>query len=149
MPNNEPSTKNKILTPRKLTLLASVAVIGGAVLIAGLGNFPSSNFAATQPAQAAEPAAPVASTPTTAPIGFADLVAKVKPAVISVRVRVVELSMSSDGAADMPRSRPACRNSSSSSACRTCRASRTASRRAATWSMASVPASSFRRTVTR
>ncbi len=100
MPNNEPSTKNKILTPRKLTLLASVAVIGGAALIAGLGNFPSSNFAATQTAQAAEPAAPVASTPTTAPVGFADLVAKVKPAVISVRVRIVESSMTSDGAAN-------------------------------------------------
>ncbi len=97
MPHNEPSTKNRILTPRKLTLLASVAAIGGAVLVAGLDNFPSSRFAATQPALAAEPAAPVASTPTATPTGFADLVAKVKPAVISVRVQVVESSMDDHG----------------------------------------------------
>ncbi len=100
MPNNEPSTTNKILTPRKLTLLASVAVVGGALLVAGIGNLSASYFAA-QPAQAAEPTAPVASTPTTAPAGFAELVAKVKPAVISVRVRVVESSMTGEGAADV------------------------------------------------
>jgi serine protease Do len=99
MPHNEPSARNKILTPRKLTLLASVAVVGGALMVAGLGNISASYFAATQAAQAAEPAAPVASTPTTAPAGFADLVAKVKPAVISVRVRVAE-AMNAEGAAD-------------------------------------------------
>ena len=64
MPHNETPTKHKILTPRKLTLLASVAAVGAAVLIAGPGNFSSSNFAATQPAQAAEQTAPLAGMPT-------------------------------------------------------------------------------------
>ncbi len=90
MPHNETPTKHKILTPRKLTLLASVAAVGAAVLIAGPGNFSTSNFAATQPAQAAEQAAPLTGINAPAPTGFADLVAKVKPAVISVRVRIEE-----------------------------------------------------------
>ena len=94
MPHSETSTKRKVLTPRRLALLASVAAIGGAVLIAGPSQY--TNLAATQTAQAAEQTAPVASTPTSAPTGFADLVAKVKPAVISVRVRIEE-SMNTEG----------------------------------------------------
>ncbi len=94
MPHNETPTKRTVLTPRRLALLASVAAIGGAVLIAGPGQ--SNNLAATQTAQAAEQTAPVASTPSPAPTGFADLVAKVKPAVISVRVRIEE-SMNAEG----------------------------------------------------
>ena len=96
MPHIETPTKRTVLTPRRLALLASVAAIGGAVLIAGPGKFSPSNFAATQTAQAAERIAPVASTLAPAPTGFADLVAKVKPAVISVRVRIEE-SMNAEG----------------------------------------------------
>jgi serine protease Do len=77
------STKRKTLTPRRLTLLASVAALGLAVIAVGPGNFRASELATwTQAAQAAEAAH--------APVGFADLVAKVKPAVISVHVKIEE-----------------------------------------------------------
>ena len=99
MPHNETPNRRKLLTPRKLTLLASVAALGGAVFIAGPGNFSPANIAA-HPAQAAEQAAPVGAQHFQAPGGFADLVAKVKPAVISVRVRIEEQSMNAQGTAD-------------------------------------------------
>ena len=66
--------------PRRLTLLASAAGLGIAVLVAG----PAGYQHLSQPAVAAEAAS--------RPSGFADLVAKVKPAVISVRVRVEDKS---------------------------------------------------------
>lgn len=70
-----------ILRPRHLALLGSVAALGIAVLAAAPGGFSPFNAAAfTSPAQAAE------ANPT--PPGFADLVARVKPAVISVRVKI-------------------------------------------------------------
>ncbi|MGA2124975.1 MAG: Do family serine endopeptidase [Xanthobacteraceae bacterium] len=71
-----PSTP-RILSARRLVLLASVAGIGAAVLLHGPGvpGLP----AISSPVQAAEPARPV---------GFADIVEKVKPAVMSVRVRM-------------------------------------------------------------
>ena len=76
--------RRKVLTPRRLTLLASVAGLGVAVLIAGPGGYlPVKLPAWTASAQAAETALPH-------PAGFADLVAKVKPAVISVRVKIDE-----------------------------------------------------------
>jgi serine protease Do len=61
---------------RRIALLASVAGIGLAVLMAGPGGQPVSGLAAPARAADATPQVP----------GFADLVAKVKPAVISVRV---------------------------------------------------------------
>ncbi len=76
--------RRKVLTPRRLTLLASVAGLGVAVLIAGPGGYlPVKLPAWTASAQAAATALPH-------PAGFADLVAKVKPAVISVRVKIDE-----------------------------------------------------------
>jgi serine protease Do len=70
-----------ILRPRRLALLGSVAALGVAVLAAAPGGYSPLNLPAfTSPAVAAE------ATPT--PPGFADLVAKVKPAVISVRVKI-------------------------------------------------------------
>ena len=72
------ATKLQLLTARRVALLASVAGIGIAVLVAGPGGNPASGLPAwTSSAQAAEttPQAPA----------FADLVAKVKPAVLSVR----------------------------------------------------------------
>ena len=67
------------LSARRVTLLASVAALGAAVLIGGPSGFDHLGFA-TSPAHAAETAA--------RPAGFADLVAKVKPAVISVKVKI-------------------------------------------------------------
>src|SRR5262249_45020188 len=61
---------------------ASVAAVGGALLLGGPGGLDHMNFAGlSQPVHAAEAAAH-------APAGFADLVAKVKPAVVSVRVKI-------------------------------------------------------------
>jgi serine protease Do len=71
------------LRARRVALLASVAALGACLLVAGPGFYQSSslNFGAP-PAQAAE-------TATLAhPPGFAEIVAKVKPAVISVRVKI-------------------------------------------------------------
>jgi serine protease Do len=77
--NSDTTTSRKILRPRRLALLGTVAALGVAVLAAS----PASPFGMTSfvaQAQAAESA--------TTPPGFGDLVAKVKPAVISVRVRI-------------------------------------------------------------
>ena len=81
MVNAPLAPQHKILTTRRLTLLASVAGLGAAVLLAGPGNYrPMNSTAWTSAAQAANSVQPSA--------GFADLVAKVKPAVISVRVKM-------------------------------------------------------------
>jgi serine protease Do len=75
------SARRTILKPRRLALLASAAVLGVAVLAAGPGGYVSFHPPAwTTAAHAAE------TGPGTA--GFADLVARVKPAVISVRVKI-------------------------------------------------------------
>jgi serine protease Do len=75
------------LSARRVTLLASVAAIGAAVLIGGPGGFDRLSFA-TPPAHAAETAA--------RPAGFGDLVEKVKPAVISVKVKIDRSAMSAE-----------------------------------------------------
>jgi serine protease Do len=70
----------RILSGRRLALLGSVAVLGSALAFGG----PLTHARFGEPAFAA---------PTQAqqgPVGFADLIAKVKPAVISVRVKVDE-----------------------------------------------------------
>jgi len=79
--NTPPVAPRKILRPRRLALLASVAGLSMAVLAAG----PVANYLPvwTASAHAAEATAQ-------APAGFADLVSKVKPAVISVRVKIDE-----------------------------------------------------------
>jgi serine protease Do len=78
---NDPSTrqglgKDRRFRARRLALLASVTGLGVAMLCTGPMSFPPSS-----PAYAAYAA-------EQAPGGFADLVAKVKPAVISVRVKI-------------------------------------------------------------
>jgi serine protease Do len=77
---NSDSRKSRHLTARRLTLLASVGVLGATVLLAGPARF-------WQPAAGA-PTANAAELDTQRPVGFADIVAKVKPAVISVRVKM-------------------------------------------------------------
>ena len=72
----------KVLEPRRFTLLASAAGLGFVVLMAGPGGYLTSSLPAwASPNQ-------VAQTSVAGPMSFADLVAKVKPAVISVRVKV-------------------------------------------------------------
>ncbi|UPK29009.1 Do family serine endopeptidase [Bradyrhizobium sp. 195] len=78
--NSDTSTSRKILRPRRLALLGTVAALGVAVLAASPGSSPFALNSFIAPAQAAESA--------TTPPGFGDLVSKVKPAVISVRVKI-------------------------------------------------------------
>ncbi len=83
-PNNsaEPQKARK-LTARRVALLASVAGLGAAVLIAGPSFYrPADVGFGTPAASAAE------TTGLPHPASFADIVAKVKPAVISVRVKI-------------------------------------------------------------
>ncbi len=82
-----PTPARKVLMPRRLTLLASAAGLGIAVLLAGPGGYLTSSL----PAQASSTHTVESSLPH--PASFADLVAKVKPAVISVRVKIDEPKM--------------------------------------------------------
>ena len=74
-----PAPKSRILSARRLVLLAGVAGLGMTVLLGGAGILPQpgSPLNAVAYAQGVQ-----------RPMGFADVVEKVKPAVISVRVKV-------------------------------------------------------------
>jgi serine protease Do len=77
--NTSPPNKRRVLSARRLTLLGSATGLGLAMILAGPGGIPQLALPAwTSSAHAAEAAQ--------APASFADLVAKVKPAVISVKV---------------------------------------------------------------
>ena len=84
MAQTNPATSNKsrLFGARRLALMASVAGLGAVILIAGPQLYrPSGLELGAPPAGAAEATLPH-------PVGFADIVAKVKPAVISVRVKI-------------------------------------------------------------
>jgi serine protease Do len=74
-----PAPKSRILSARRLVLLAGVAGLGATVLLgsAGILPQPAGQLSAVAYAQGAQ-----------RPMGFADIVEKVKPAVISVRVKM-------------------------------------------------------------
>jgi len=78
--NSNITTSRKILRPRRLVLLGTVAALGVAALSVAPGTSPFGMNSFIAPAQAAEAVA--------TPPGFGDLVSKVKPAVISVRVKI-------------------------------------------------------------
>src|SRR5215470_13410181 len=67
------------LSARRLALLASGVGLGAATFFAGPGGSPNTSLPAFSVAHAGENAGRTA--------GFADIVEKVKPAIISVRVR--------------------------------------------------------------
>ena len=73
------TTPRRTLSTRRLILLATVANLGVAALVFGHGGYPQSILPAPSSAQAAES--------VQRPVGFGDLVERVKPAVISVRVK--------------------------------------------------------------
>ena len=79
----KPEAKSKLLSARRLTLLASVAGLGFAMVIAA----PSGDRALSRHPGRRRRTRP---KPQWHHRGFADLVAKVKPAVISVRVKIEE-----------------------------------------------------------
>ena len=82
MPESAPLAQKprSALTARRLTLLATVAVLGAGVLFSAPAFFPQS--------QAQFLASPAYAQSVQRPVGFADIVEKVKPSVISVRVKV-------------------------------------------------------------
>jgi serine protease Do len=80
MTQTTPPQPRKVLTVRRITLLASVAGIGAALLLAGPSGY--------WPSGLATPSAHAADATLDHPAGFSDLVTKVKPAVISVRVKI-------------------------------------------------------------
>jgi serine protease Do len=86
----------KLFVKRRLTLLASVAGLAVAGLLTCPGGFSQAGVEPTLiQAPATPPSPPLsrsadASAVAPAPRSFADLVAKVKPAVISVRVKIVK-----------------------------------------------------------
>jgi serine protease Do len=77
LPNNR-----NFFSARRLVLLGSVAAVGAALLVGGPGLYHTNGL----PAWTA--AASAADSTLQHPSGFADIVAKVKPAVISVRVKI-------------------------------------------------------------
>src|ERR1700747_1882762 len=71
----------KPLAARRLALLGSVAVLGAGLMFSGpLGYAPFTEHAIAAPVSVAQQG----------PTGFADLISKVKPAGISVRVRIYQ-----------------------------------------------------------
>jgi serine protease Do len=88
--NSAEPQKAKKLTARRAVLLASVAGLGAVALLAGPNFYrPSGVDFGTAAASAAE------TTGLPHPASFADIVAKVKPAVISVRVKIDGAQVSS------------------------------------------------------
>jgi serine protease Do len=75
-----PNNRNPF-SARRLVLLGSVAAVGAALLVGGPGIYHANLPAWTSAASAAD-------STLQHPSGFADIVAKVKPAVISVRVKL-------------------------------------------------------------
>jgi len=74
-----PAQKSRFFSPRRLMLLAGVAGLGATVLLTTPGFLPKSGLATNGAAYAQS---------AQRPVGFADIVETVKPAVISVRVKI-------------------------------------------------------------
>jgi serine protease Do len=89
-----------VLSARRLGLMASIAVLGAGVLFSG------AEFAMKP--QSAFLASPAYAQTAQRPVGFADIVEKVKPSVISVRVKVEggARTMSFDGDSPFPPGSP-------------------------------------------
>ncbi len=90
--SNTRSASGRRVSPRRLALMGSVAAVAVAVLIGGPGGFFRQGAA---PAWANDVQA--AETTLQHPADFADLIAKVKPAVMSVRVKMEQTADNGDG----------------------------------------------------
>jgi serine protease Do len=99
VPVSQSSNRPRVLPARRLFLLATtVASLGAAALVVGPGLNLSSGYPAAVAQNLSEQARKLQ-----APVGFADIVEKVKPAVISVRVKVDGGSQASAlGSNDVP-----------------------------------------------
>src|SRR5438105_2204752 len=81
-PSVTPAQKSRFFNARRVALMVGVAGLGSTLLLANPGLLSRTNTPFTSPAYAQ--ALPNAQRP----VGFADIVEQVKPAVISVRVRM-------------------------------------------------------------
>ena len=108
MTNDKPGHHlySRIFSRRRLVLLTSVAGIGAIVALGGPTGYTHLSPPWISSARAADTHIQQQPATQQQPAGFADLVAKVKPAVISVRVRMDETSnaadLSSDREDDLP-----------------------------------------------
>src|SRR5258708_5656476 len=85
---SRPAPRGRI-SPRRIALMGSVAAVALAVLVGGPGGFRQIPVPAwSNPAHAAE-------TTLQHPADFADLIANVKPAVVSVRVKIEQTARDS------------------------------------------------------
>jgi serine protease Do len=91
--------RNNTSSRLRTVLLSSAAAVAVAGMIAGPLGFAGGTISLTGPA-------PAHAAAQSTPPGFADLVAKVKPAVISVRVKIEEQQSSSDDDQAIPRNSP-------------------------------------------
>jgi serine protease Do len=105
MTNDKPGHHlySRIVSRRRLVLLASVAGIGAIVAVGGPMGYTRLSPSWMSTARAADTQQPATHQQ---PAGFADLVAKVKPAVISVRVQMDETANASDLSSDHEGNRP-------------------------------------------
>src|SRR5471032_1490019 len=84
IPAPTPPKNSRVLSARRVILLATtIASLGAAALVVAPGLNLSGGYPAALAQNLTEQAKKVA-----APVGFADIVEKVKPAVISVRVKL-------------------------------------------------------------
>src|SRR5204863_7336500 len=81
------ATQPRTLTARRFALLATVASLGLGALFVSPGHSPQSPLPGLVTSAQAQNVTQEAQT-VARPVGFADVVEKVKPAVISVRVKV-------------------------------------------------------------
>ena len=88
---------SRFLSVRRLVLLTSVAALAGTALFAGIPSGPKAGFLSLTPAYGESLARPS---------GFAEIVDRVKPSVISVRVKVDAESMSYDDDQSTPNGSP-------------------------------------------
>src|SRR5262245_60287011 len=105
--SERPAQKSRFFSPRRLLLLAGIASLGGAVLFTSPGFLPQSQLPSINGAAFAQtPQTPQAAQNAQRPVGFADIVETVKPAVISVRVKIDGGSRLSFDAQPTPRGTP-------------------------------------------
>jgi serine protease Do len=78
-PSVTPAQKSRFFSARRIALMVGVVGFGSTLLLAGSGFLPRTNLPLTNPAYAQS---------AQRPVGFADIVEQVKPAVMAVRVRM-------------------------------------------------------------
>jgi len=101
-PSDIPAHKSRFLPARRLALLAGVAGLGAAVLFTAPDFLPQGSLPGAAHAQNLTEQARTLPQP----IGFADIVEKVKPAVISVRVRIENTRTDANGENPFPKGSP-------------------------------------------